>query len=174
MNDAIVSFDGGDKESGVKILESILKKEPNNEEVKNRLATFYYQLGEEEKFIEFVNDNNLKSATIYNMLATIYQSRGELNMAEENFQLAIEASPKSPQIYINYAAYYQSQSKFDKALEIIERGLTHTPGSITMLNSAASISLKMGDKSQSQEYANAVLRLDPNNSQAKAILAETI
>lgn len=172
LTDAITSFDNGKQDEGIATLESILKKDPNDLDVQTRLAQFYYQAKDYDKFLSFVTDKNLESYTIYNMMATVYQSKGENDKAEEFYKKAIEASPKSLQEYVNFAAYYQSQGKYDLALAILEQGLAVNPKSSSLLVFAASVSLKMGNKAKARDYANQVLVVSPDNSQAKAILAE--
>ena len=170
--DAIASFDAGNQEEAITMIKSILSNDPGNEEAETRLAYFYYQSGDYDSFIKFVDDNNLKSSTLYNMMATAYQGMGDNQKAEEYFNLALISNAKSTQVYINFAAYYQSQGNYGKALGVLEKGLEINEKSTSLLISAASVSLKMGNKVKAKEYANRVLEANPDNAQAKAILTQ--
>lgn len=169
--DAVAKFDSGNKDGGIKILEDLLKKDPNNNDLKIKLASYYYQADKLDQFVSYVEAEQLKSSAISNMLATIYQDKADYPKAEDYYREAIAQAPNSARAYVNFAAYYQAHGHLDQALVTIKQGISANPKSTLLLITASSICYKMSDKVASASYANQVLALDPDNSQAKSILS---
>ncbi len=171
IEDVVTIFDNGQKEQAISILEELLAKEPENENYQNLLSSYYFQTKQNEKFISMAEDYNLDSAQTYGMLANIYEQKGDSDMALKYYLLALNSNPKNSSNYIALSAHYQSKGDLNKAIEIIERGLANIPKSVNLNLRAASISLKMNNDKLAGDYAKKVLEFDPNNSQARAILA---
>ena len=170
MSDAVASFDSGDKNRGIEIVENLLKTDPENSEYKNRLAIYYYQAGRADDFLSYVEKNNLNSSTILNITADIYRSKGDVEKAEAYYRRAITASPKSSQLYINFSAFYQAEGNLAKAREVLLEGVAVNTRSTALYISLSSVSLKLDNKTDARKYANSALEIDPANSQAKAII----
>lgn len=171
--EAIALFDSGKQQDAILSLEKICRDNPGDKEALSRLAMYYYQTREFDKFLDLTVDKNIESATIYNMMADVYSDRNDYVNAERYFKEAIRTNPRSSSAYVSFASYYQKRADYDSSLATLEQGLQVLPNSSILLNSAASICLKKGDKVRANEYANAVLARDPENTQAEAILSET-
>lgn len=170
ITDVILMFDNGQKQEAIELAEDILAHDPNNEELQKKLAILYYQNGDKDKFMTFVSDHNIQNYIIFNMMANIYKDRGENDQAEENYKKAIDSNQKSIQGYVTLSAYYQANGHLDLALQTLKNGLLNNNNSVTLLISAASVSIKAGEKDQAKDYLNKVLSISPDNEQAKAIL----
>lgn len=172
LENAVTLFDSGKKDESISVLEAMVQRNPADKDALNLLASEYYQAGKYDQFISFINEHKLESSLICNMAANIYQTKGQGEVAVEFYNKAISASPKNPGYYINLSAYYQGIGDYASALKTLELGLSKITNSTSLNNSAASVALKSGDKASARKYANAALAIDPNNSQAKAILAK--
>lgn len=113
-------FEYGDQKKGIELLEDYLRNNPNDTEAKNKLAMMYYMAHDYEKLINYMENNNLQSATVLNMLADVYKNKNDFNKANEYYAQAIDINPKNSQLYISYSSFLQSQGKLTDALKIIE------------------------------------------------------
>lgn len=172
LSDVVSLFDNGNQQEAIATLEGIIERNPSDSDAKNRLAMYYYQAKDYDKFLSFVQENNLDSSTISNMMANVYAAKQDKENAVKYYQLAINQSPKSTQNYVNFSAYYQTLGDYQSALDVLKSGLIISPNSNTLLNSAASVCLKMGNEDEAVQYAQRVLADDPENAQANAIIRE--
>lgn len=162
-------FEKGYKQSGIKILEHILKRSPNNSQAAESLAIFYYSNRQYDDFAQTVKKYNLSSNIIENLLASLASSQGDETEAIRVFESLIRVS-NNPNYFINYSTYYLTRGNLEKAAEVALTGAQNNPASPKMNAFAASVCLKKADKICAQKFAQAALAQDEGNAQAKAVL----
>lgn len=70
-----------------------------------------------------IDDN---SAEIYEALALVYQNTGELELARENYEKAIDIDPDSSRLRNNYAAFLYFMERYEEAAGQLERVVSDT------------------------------------------------
>lgn len=164
-------LDSGEKDQAIALLEQFLINDNDNQRIIYKLTKCYYSNGDYDKFLTFVGDNHLEDSQILNMSATIYQSRSQWDKVEECYKKALAIDPKDNKTYINFAAFYQTRGMYQQALEVVNEGLSGDNQSVSLLVTAASISIKMSQPNPAKNYLNQVMAIDPDNKQASEMLS---
>ena len=107
-------------------------------------------------------------------LGTIYQKQGETKKAIEHYSKAIEFLPNYVLAYNNLADLYYKKGDVDKAAEVCRRGVISVPDSSLLHFSLALIIHKQGHVDEAIQELRAVVKLDPNNAQARQILEDML
>jgi Tfp pilus assembly protein PilF len=72
-----------------------------------------------------------KVSIAYTNLGSVYQKKGQLDKAMENYDKAITLDPTDYLAYINRGAIFDKGSQFDKAIESYNRAVMLNPGDFT-------------------------------------------
>lgn len=101
--------------------------EPSDEQAVQdyvQLATGYYDAGDMRGARRHINnalDLNDRNSNIYNILALVFQSEGDIELAEENFQRAIGLDRENSRARNNYAALLFEANRYREAYEQLEQ-----------------------------------------------------
>lgn len=85
-----------------------------------QLAIAYYDAGDmggARRHINNARQINARHPAVYNILALVFQTEGDLDLAEENFQRAINLDRDNSRARNNYAALLFNQNRFEDAYE---------------------------------------------------------
>jgi len=145
---------------------------PSSSQNHNNLGDVYSRKGDLNRAAkEFETAIKLKPnyADAYHNLANTYKSLGKLDKAIENYNLAIKYKPNLWQSYQNLASIYFYQKNYKLALENLQLAYKINPD-INLLNNIGLVYINLGDKTKAKEVFNQVLKVDPNNKNAKQFL----
>ncbi len=142
-----------------------------------KLAVGYMQQGhlgmamqKIKKGIE-VDPNNGQA---HNILALIYQRIGEVDQAEEHFEIATGLEPRNPYIRNAYGSFLCLQQSYDNADEqynkALQNPLYQTPE--VALTNAGTCAGKSGDQEKAEEYFRKALQKNPSFPKALYQMAE--
>jgi tetratricopeptide (TPR) repeat protein len=107
-------------------------------------------------------------------LGTIYQKQGDTKKAIKHYSKAIKFLPNYVLAYNNLAEVYYQQGKIDKAIEVCRRGVISIPDSSLLHFSLALLIHKQGHVDEAIKELRTVVKLDPNNVQARQILSDML
>lgn len=105
-----------------------------------QLATGYYDAGDmigARRHINNALELDARNSSIYNVQALIFQSEGDIELAEENFQRAISLDRGNSRARNNYAALLFEANRYREAyeqLEIVTRDVNYTSRDIAFEN----------------------------------------
>jgi len=163
-------FSQGKEDEAISLLESAYAKDKADQSLAKKLADYYFQTNNYDRFVTIADEANLVDADTYVMRAYICRESGDQSKAIEYYTKAIAINPKSTSTYVTFANYYSVLGQIDQALLIIQSGLSGNPKSSTLNLLAANYSLKLSDKVGAKKYARAVLEVNASNIQAQDII----
>lgn len=103
-------------------------------------------------------------------LGRVRERKGELLLAQKNFQRAIELNPKSVDALQAQARLLAGQGKWDKSLELLARSRAIAPDSPDVLRKFAAASLHAGHPADAVEAAQQLTKLRPGETEALYLL----
>lgn len=101
-------------------------------------------------------------AIIYYDLGKVYQQKGNLSAALDNFQKAIELEPGNFKSYVNIAIVLDQQGNFAEASRYMEQALSMDPSDTNLLELWAQMLTRNGKISEAIEEYRTILRINPN------------
>jgi tetratricopeptide (TPR) repeat protein len=123
---------------------------------KNSVVFWNYVIDKESSGIPFA----------YSNLGEAYESKGQLDTAIKNYEIALRLKPDYAEAYNNLGAAYQSKGLFDKAIEHYRATLRLKPDdAVVYFNLGAAFASK-GDFDTAIKHYEAALRLQPNFAEA--------
>jgi len=105
---------------------------------------------------------NLELTVAYFNLGLMYQQRGLLGAAIENYRHAIENQPEYVAAYNNLGTALVHQGNLDAAREIYEQALKINPNWATLHNNLGKVFQSQGKLDQALKYFRKAIELDPN------------
>jgi len=145
---------------------------PSSSQNHNNLGDVYSRKGDLNRAVkEFKKAIKLKPnyADAYHNLANTYEHLGKLDKAITNYNLAIKYNPNLWQSYQNLASIYFNQKNYKLALENLQSAYKINPD-INVLNNIGLVYINLGNKTKAKEIFSQVLKVDPNNKNAKQIM----
>ncbi|MCX8012298.1 MAG: tetratricopeptide repeat protein [Desulfobacterota bacterium] len=136
---------------GKELWSDCVKKSPQKARAYINLGVTYYELGELDKAIEWL-DKGIKidpnSSYAYYNLSLVHQKLGNLKKAIEMAQKSLELDPTFYMVYYTLGGIYFESSQFEKAVENYKKFLKNYPyfPEVHNLMGVAYASLKIFDK----------------------------
>jgi len=140
LQDALSSVRNGHYKEAIPVLESYLKKNPNEVELKNILSSVYHNLGvqfyKEKNFIEAENyfrkaiRNNTTSEASYSSLIALLIETKQLPDAKKELQIAVKKFPKSKSLNLALSALQIELKECDAALKNLTRLKEENPDDV--------------------------------------------
>ncbi|MFC1594753.1 tetratricopeptide repeat protein [Candidatus Omnitrophota bacterium] len=114
-----------------------------------------------------------KSAIVHNNLGTLYESRGDLDQALQEYKTAHNLKRDKVLYQANIAQLYQTMNKNDVALALYEELLRLRPEAVnaSTYNNFGALLIAMGDYEKAVDSFDAALRLNPSLKHAHFNLA---
>ncbi len=181
-----------------KVLEKALELDPNNATIYNNLGGSYAKLRQRKKAIDTYKkaiELDPNHATIYNNLGNLYAQLRRHNHAIEAYKKAIELDPNKSDTYYNLGDQYVALGQYNHAEEAYKKVMELVPDDTDIYISLGDLYAKLGQwkkamgaynrglislmsEFESSEDAfqdlsrisNAILRIDPENKDAKKYL----
>lgn len=119
----------GDLEKAKKIYNDIIKEQPWNFEIVKSLNDIFLKLKEYDNSILLIEEKiklNPTDPNLYGLLGSTYATMGENQKASEIWDKAIEINKSSMVTYRVIADYAIQKRDFNKAIEILKKGLDAT------------------------------------------------
>lgn len=119
----------GEYEAAERAYLRALEKDPENQNIRFRLSTFYLMMQrykDAEPLLKELADEKSDSATVHNNLAWLYATGGEMKNSEKALRHAREAilsAPSLPSAWNTLAESYYVSGQYDKALRSAEHAL---------------------------------------------------
>ncbi|MDD3593940.1 MAG: tetratricopeptide repeat protein [Candidatus Gastranaerophilales bacterium] len=107
-------------------------------------------------------------------LGAVYQEKGLLDKALNQYKLAQTIDPQNQMIRLNMATLYQQQGNLQDALAIYDSVLKANPNDVLANSYKASALRKSGQKAGAIDIYKTLLASNPNNSQIKEDIITTI
>lgn len=98
------------------------------------------------------------------------ERKGELDLAQKNYQRAIDLNPKSIDALQALAHLLAGQGKWDKSMELLARARAIAPDSVDVLRKFAAASLRAGHAGEAVDAAQQLIKLRPEESEAVYLL----
>jgi len=116
---ALVAFEQGDYEEGVKETYEALKRGPNNQMALYNMGYYAAEMGDYLMALRYyvkVDPNHESGNALLNS-AYIYEQSGDLKMAEESFIKLMKLRPGKVAAYLGLAGIYTKAFRFDEAVQ---------------------------------------------------------
>ena len=145
--------------------------------IRMQLAVGYYQQRQLNVALDeikqaLMSDPDLPDA--YGVRALIYMDKGEMRLAEDNFQRAIKLAPNDPDFKNNFAWLLCQSGREKQSIPYFEEALRNRAyrSPEKALNNAGVCSLKMKDTASAERYFSESFKYDPGNPSTNANLAK--
>lgn len=130
FNIANNALNTGNVQKAISIYENILAKQPNHPLAANSLGMLLLLNKQTDKaaltWKNAINSNKFEATFPIN-LARLYSNQ-DINQSSYYYQKAIELDPASENYRLEYASFLVQNNKKESAKEILQKGLTYSPG----------------------------------------------
>lgn len=129
----------------------IINREPENEENLEEAVSFARRYGGADRFLEYYRKTAAESFKNYRwnvVLARLYEAKGDLENAAENYRMAIFNQPELPELYESLGAIYEKMQNYEAALQIIGKLLEISGEDKKYIKKKAQILEKLGRKTE--------------------------
>lgn len=140
----------------------ILKREPRNEEVLQKVAVLYEQVGDKDRAIELYltiatenekKDRNEKNIPLFHKILEMDPSQSEVRLKLANLYESMENLPMAVAQYLDLAAWYRQQQDLSSALSFLKHIKQIVPENFNCREQIAEIYYEQGNFEQvEQEY----------------------
>ncbi len=117
-------------QSGIDLLQRVIKLDPKHKNVWNEMGRAYMGLGQTDQAIAAFKkqiESNPYDPFAYNILGLAYQQKGDYQDAIQQFQKQIEINPLDPYAHGNLGELYVRQKKFADAVPELEKAVDIHP-----------------------------------------------
>ncbi|HLI62963.1 MAG TPA: tetratricopeptide repeat protein, partial [Terriglobales bacterium] len=117
-------------QTGIDLLQRVLKLDPNHKNVWNEMGRAYMGLGQTDQAIAAFKkqiESNAYDPFAYNALGLAYQQKGDYEDAIQQFQKQIEINPLDPYAHGNLGDLYVREKKFADAVPELEKAVDIQP-----------------------------------------------
>ena len=123
------------------------------------VALAYFKLGNMDSALVYANQVKLmkpKNFMTYGILHEIYAARGDMKSASGQFEEYLRISRKNNLAWNNLSIDFERMGDLNKALAVLDSGLTYLPGDTLLLSSRAYINKRLQTYPYEDLYARAV------------------
>lgn len=112
--------------------------------------------------IELKYGAKLNKAMLYNNLANIYLSEGDLDLAEKTLLKSLELNPDSAEAHINLGVIYGKRNYFDKEIAQYKKALSVSPSSFLAYRNLGVVYMLVGKKQDSIDSLKQAISINPD------------
>jgi tetratricopeptide (TPR) repeat protein len=156
------------------IYEALLKNEPDNIELINKISIIYSQIGEYTKAYEWMEkilDRKTTDAEFISNFSVICLRLNLIEKAEYLINFSIKIEPTNIIYLLNLAGIYNVREEYLKSLETIKLALNINPLHAGAYGLFGITLIKIGENSSARDALELALKIDPNFLEAKFNLA---
>ena len=117
---------------------------------------------------------NRVSSDLMLMLATAYERRGSIDLADKQFADAMKASNFNPIVGLDYVGFLRRRSGGDRAYDVLTELANRWPNNIQVLSALAEMKLARQDWAGAQQIAETIKRLGNTNDISDQILGAAL
>jgi tetratricopeptide (TPR) repeat protein len=110
------------------------------------------------------------TSELFFTLGRARERKGELDLAQKNYQRAIELDPKSIDALQALAHLLAGQGKWEKSMELLSRARAIAPDSADVLRKSAAANLHAGHPADAVDEAQQLIKLRPEEAEAVYLL----
>ncbi|HZX11537.1 MAG TPA: tetratricopeptide repeat protein [Acidobacteriota bacterium] len=151
-------------------LQKAIKNNPDNDNLKYRLAETYQKIEQYEdaaKIYTTLAEDNPDDAKVYfNMMVKMYDEANMPDKAIESAKKLIELQPKSADAYYNVGYMYVKQEQYQEAIPIFKKAIELNPDLEYAYQNLAVCYSKINQYSNSIQILNQLVDRYPNNADA--------
>lgn len=141
-----------------------IEVEPERDFIRGNLLSTYVEAGQKEAARNFANElvqrESLDHETFHSK-AIAYTKLGKLDLAAENYKLAVDADPNCLKCLMELANVYLRQQKLDEARAELAKLLDARPNIVTSLKLMMNICIAQKDYEAAEKYAKQRLEMSP-------------
>ncbi len=130
-----------------------------------------YDLSQISGLEKSANYTEIKANSYFN-LGLIYGLKGELNLAEENFKMALQIRPNWSEAHSNLGKVYEVKHDLSQALSHFEAAVRSSPEKAVYHYNLGSIYLKLNQKEKALKSLQQALALEPDFKPALEVLKQ--
>ena len=159
------------------VVDDILAKDRRNVSGLKLRASIRLAKGQNEPAIadlrEAINEQP-ESADLLRLLAIAYEQSGSIELADEAFGKAMKASKFDPGMGLEYVAFLQRRGKSDRAEDVLDELMNHSPNDVRVLSALAQVKLARQDWAAAQQIAESLRRVSENKGIGDQILGAAL
>ncbi len=172
-----ILYELGQINEGIQSTLRSLELDPYNSHTLNNLGVFYRNNGDKDKALKYLTESvevdNFNSGAFMN-LAIAFEDIGNYSLACDCIKRALELSPDKETLQFNasnIAALASKNSLFNKAIEVLEILIKHTPNNTNNLFNLALNYNAINQKEKAILYFQRVEQIIPDDAQVLISLA---
>ena len=151
-------------------LQKAIKNNPDNDNLKYRLAETYQKIGKYEDaanvYTALAEDNPDDAKVYFNMMVKMYDEASMPDKAIESAKKLIELQPNSADAYYNVGYMYVKQEQYQEAIPIFKKAIELNPDMEYAYMNLAVCYSKINQYSNSIQILKQLVEKQPNNSDA--------
>ncbi len=146
------------------LYQKILDIDPNNFYALHYLGVLYFQYGNHDKAIEYINKAIIShpDAHVYYNLGLVYQGKKLFNKAISSYQNALKLNPEMADAYVNLSIIYKEKMQLEKAIKCLKEALRINPNHIEAYNNLGIVLKLKGQLEKAIECYKKAIQLNPD------------
>lgn len=141
--------------------------------IQNNMAIVFQRPEFKDKMLEFYQNlllRNPEQADIHNNLGNAYFAKGDLELAEKEYLIALKLNPKSTEIWNNLGVVYYNKKKFSEAIECFKKAIGLNPADSNLFINLINILREVGLKEEAKNFAIEGIKIHRDNKTLRFIL----
>jgi len=174
---AILQIGQGHPEQAQKILNQVIEHNPRDNEALYLRGNLFLDRRIAQNAIDDLRlvlkdaPNNVKTVLA---LAKAHVLKGQMALARQEFNRAIEINPSYIPVRIELAALFLREEAFDKARDVYLAGLKTSPNAIELLTKLAEVEAKRNDWVAAKGIAKQIITLTPKHATGHYVLGAVL
>lgn len=174
---ASVKLDLGDVDGGKATLDQAVELAPTDPQTRNALFETLLKGKEYDKAMTLASQQQTTEPTNplgWVMAGTVLAVQGKTDEAIETYSKALKIDPATSDAIDNIAGLYLSQGRIDLARTTVEEGYKHAPKNASICAMGSKVESAAKNPAGMQTWLERYLDIDPKDSNARAVLVETL
>ncbi len=115
-----------------------------------------------------------RSTELMQLLATAYERKGSIELAEKQFADALKVSDYDPNVGLTYVAFLRRRGGVQRAEDVLSDLASRRPNNVAILSVLAEVKLQLRDWVGAQDISEAIRRIGGSNGIADQILGAAL
>ncbi len=151
LEGAAIAFTTGNLDKSLQVLDAMLAKEPDNQNLGLARIMVYLRNGDARRVLRECDKLQSSSALKAIIKARAYTALGSHDQADEQYRWALENDP-TPDVMAEYAQYLLSVNNPGQAAQLFETVLKKAPDNHSALIGLSTIAISQNDIKQARRY----------------------
>jgi len=127
-------------------------------------------LSESRQMFEEALKVNSSSEDAYNAVSLVAQRQGDLLRSQKVLEKALQEGVAGEATYLNLGTLYAGKGDFDQAIHFLELARDRNPQNPRTLMNLGAAYIRVGNATKGKQLLGQVLKLDPQNREARQLL----